>query len=110
MWERSTKLPTISTCVNSVGVDVNTASYSLLSYIAGINMTSAKNIVKYREENGEFTSRAQIKKVPRIGDKAFEQCAGFLRIMDGTNPLDATSVHPESYEATKQLLEKLLLL
>lgn len=95
----------VEDCVNSVGVDVNTASYSLLSYIAGINATSAKNIVKYREENGEFTSRAQIKKVPRIGDKAFEQCAGFLRVPDSAEVLDNTGVHPESYGAARALLE-----
>ena len=95
----------VEDCVNSVGVDVNTASYSLLSYVSGINSASAKNIVKYREENGEFTSRSQIKKVPRIGDKAFEQCAGFLRIPDGKEVLDCTGVHPESYAATKKMLE-----
>jgi len=95
----------VEDCVNSVGVDVNTASYSLLSYIAGINITSAKNIVKYREENGEFASRAQIKKVPRIGDKAFEQCAGFLRVPGSREILDNTGVHPESYGAAKALLE-----
>ena len=95
----------VEDCVNSVGVDVNTASHSLLAYIAGINATSAKNIVKYREENGEFTSRAQIKKVPRIGDKAFEQCAGFLRVPDSKEILDNTGVHPESYTAAKALLE-----
>ncbi len=95
----------VENCVNSVGVDVNTASHSLLAYISGINATSAKNIVKYREENGEFTSRAQIKKVPRIGDKAFEQCAGFLRVPDSKEILDNTGVHPESYEAAKALLE-----
>ena len=95
----------VEDCVNSVGVDVNTASHSLLAYIAGINATSAKNIVKYREENGEFTSRAQIKKVPRIGDKAFEQCAGFLRVPDSKEILDNTGVHPESYSAAKALLE-----
>ena len=95
----------VEDCVNSVGVDVNTASYSLLAYVSGINSASAKNIVKYREENGEFTSRAQIKKVPRIGDKAFEQCAGFLRIPGGKEILDCTGVHPESYPATKKLLE-----
>ena len=96
----------VEDCVNSVGVDVNTASYSLLSYIAGINMTAAKNIVKYRDENGEFTSRAQIKKVPRIGDKAFQQCAGFLRVIGGREMLDNTGVHPESYTAAKALLDK----
>ena len=95
----------VEDCVNSVGVDVNTASYSLLSYISGINMTSAKNIVKYREENGEFTSRSQIKKVPRIGDKAYEQCAGFLRVPNSKEILDNTGVHPESYAAAKALLE-----
>ncbi len=96
----------VEDCVNAVGVDVNTASYSLLSYIAGINTTSAKNIVKYREENGAFTSRAQIKKVPRIGTKAFEQCAGFLRIPEAKEILDNTGVHPESYETAKALLRK----
>ncbi|MBQ8140244.1 MAG: RNA-binding transcriptional accessory protein [Clostridia bacterium] len=94
----------VEDCVNSVGVDVNTASYSLLSYIAGINTTSAKNIVKYREENGEFTSRAQILKVPRVGAKAFEQCAGFLRVPHSKEILDNTGVHPESYDAAKKLL------
>ena len=95
----------VEDCVNSVGVDINTASHSLLAYIAGINATSAKNIVKYREENGEFTSRAQLKKVPRIGDKAYEQCAGFLRVPGSKEILDNTGVHPESYAATKALLE-----
>ena len=94
----------VEDCVNSVGVDINTASYSLLSYIAGINMTMAKNIVKYREENGEFTSRAQILKVPKIGNKAFEQCAGFLRVPGGKNVLDNTGVHPESYGIAEKLL------
>ena len=94
----------VENCVNSVGVDVNTASYSLLSYIAGINVTAAKNIVKYREENGEFKTRAQITKVPRIGAKAFEQCAGFLRIPGGKDILDNTGVHPESYDAARALL------
>ncbi len=94
----------VEDCVNAVGIDVNTASYSLLSYISGINTTSAKNIVKYREENGEFTSRTQLKKVPRIGDKAFEQCAGFLRVPGSKEILDNTGVHPESYEVTKALL------
>ncbi|MBQ8510358.1 MAG: RNA-binding transcriptional accessory protein [Clostridia bacterium] len=91
-------------CVNSVGVDVNTASYSLLSYVAGINATSAKNIVKYREENGEFKSRSEIKKVPRIGAKAFEQCAGFLRVSGSKEILDCTGVHPESYDVARRLL------
>ncbi len=94
----------VEDCVNAVGVDVNTASYSLLSYISGINITSAKNIVKYREENGEFTSRKQILKVPRVGAKAFEQCAGFLRVPQSEEILDNTGVHPESYEAAKKLL------
>ena len=94
----------VEDCVNKVGVDVNTASYSLLSYISGINITSAKNIVKYREENGEFTSRAQLLKVPRIGAKAYEQAAGFLRVPGGKEILDNTGVHPESYAATAALL------
>ena len=94
----------VEDCVNSVGVDVNTASHSLLSYIAGINATAAKNIVKYREENGEFKTRAQITKVPRIGAKAYEQCAGFLRIPGGKEILDNTGVHPESYAAARALL------
>lgn len=95
----------VEDCVNSVGVDVNTASYSLLSYIAGINITAAKNIVKYREDNGEFKSRSAILKVPRIGAKAFEQCAGFLRVPQSKEILDNTGVHPESYEATHKLLD-----
>ena len=94
----------VEDCVNAVGVDINTASYSLLSYISGINITSAKNIVKYREENGEFKSRAQILKVPRVGAKAFEQCAGFLRVPHSAEILDNTGVHPESYDAAKALL------
>ncbi|MBE5884474.1 MAG: RNA-binding transcriptional accessory protein [Lachnospiraceae bacterium] len=93
--------------VNKVGVDLNTASASLLEYISGINKTIAKNIVDYRESNGRFTSRKQLLKVPKLGPKAYEQCAGFMRILDGTNPLDATSVHPESYEAAEKLLDKL---
>ncbi|MBQ7321025.1 MAG: RNA-binding transcriptional accessory protein [Clostridia bacterium] len=96
----------VEDCVNSVGVDVNTASWPLLSYISGINATSAKNIVKYREENGEFQNRAQILKVPRIGAKAFEQCAGFLRVPGSDEILDNTGVHPESYEAAGALLRK----
>lgn len=96
----------VEDCVNSVGVDLNTASYSLLSYISGINLTSAKNIVKYREENGEFTSRAQVKKVPRIGERAYQQCAGFLRVPGSREVLDNTGVHPESYDAAKALLAK----
>ena len=94
----------VEDCVNSVGVDVNTASHSLLSYIAGINAASAKNIVKYREENGEFECREELLKVPRIGAKAYEQCAGFLRVPNGTEMLDNTGVHPESYGAAKKLL------
>ena len=93
--------------VNKVGVDLNTASVSLLEYISGINKTIAKNIVDYREQNGRFTNRKQLLKVAKLGPKAFEQCAGFMRILDGDNPLDATSVHPESYEAAEKLLEKL---
>ena len=96
----------VEDCVNKIGVDVNTASYSLLSYISGINMTSAKNIVKYREENGEFTKRSQLLKVPKIGAKAYEQCAGFLRVPDSKEILDNTGVHPESYEAAKALISK----
>ena len=97
----------VENCVNRVGVDLNTASASLLEYISGINKTIAKNIVSYREEHGRFQSRSDLKKVAKLGPKAFEQCAGFLRIMDGKNPLDATSVHPESYTAAKELLTKL---
>ncbi len=94
----------VEDCVNAVGVDINTASYSLLSYISGINITSARNIVKYREENGEFTNRAQLLKVPRIGAKAYEQAAGFLRVPGGKEIFDNTGVHPESYEAAQVLL------
>ena len=93
--------------VNKVGVDLNTASAPLMEYISGINKTIAKNIVEYREANGKFTERKQLLKVPKLGPKAYQQCAGFMRIADGKNPLDATSVHPESYEATMKLLEKL---
>ena len=93
--------------VNKVGVDVNTATPSLLSYVSGINSTIAKNIVKYRDENGKLKNRAQLLKVPKLGKVAFEQCAGFLRILDGDNPLEITAVHPESYEATEKLLEKI---
>ena len=96
----------VEDCVNSVGVDLNTASYSLLSYISGINSAVAKNIVSYREENGKFTDRRQLLKVPKLGKKAFEQCAGFLRVRDGENPLDNTAVHPESYKATEALLKE----
>ena len=97
----------VEDCVNRVGVDLNTASASLLEYISGISKAIAKNIVVYREENGRFESRSQLLKVAKLGPKAYEQCAGFMRITDGKNPLDATGVHPESYEATKKLLAKL---
>ena len=97
----------VEDCVNRVGVDLNTASASLLEYISGISKTIAKNIVDYREANGRFTNRKQLLKVAKLGPKAFEQCAGFMRITDGDNPLDATSVHPESYEATMKLLDRL---
>lgn len=97
----------VESCVNSVGVDLNTASPSLLSYIAGINKTVAKNITLYREEHGRFQSRRELLKVPKLGNKAFEQCAGFLRIADGDNVLDNTSVHPESYKAAEKLLTEL---
>ena len=93
--------------VNKVGVDVNTATPSLLSYVSGINKTIAKNIVKYRDENGKLKNRKQLLKVPKLGKVAFEQCAGFLRILDGDNPLEITAVHPESYEVTEKLLKKL---
>ena len=96
----------VEDCVNSVGVDLNTASYSLLSYIAGINSAVARNIVAYREENGRFTDRKELLKVPKLGKKAFEQCAGFLRVRDGKNPLDNTAVHPESYAAASSLLSE----
>ena len=97
----------VEDCVNRVGVDLNTASPSLLSYIAGINSGVARNIVTYREENGRFTNRRQLMKVPKLGEKAFNQCAGFLRITGGDEPLDATSVHPESYDAAKAMMQKL---
>lgn len=97
----------VEDCVNKVGVDLNTASASLLEYISGISKAIAKNIVAYREENGRFLTRAQLLKVAKLGPKAYEQCAGFMRISDGKNPLDGTSVHPESYEAAKKLLQKL---
>ena len=97
----------VEDCVNKVGVDLNTASASLLEYISGISKAIAKNIVAYREENGQFASRSQLLKVAKLGPKAYEQCAGFMRINGGKHPLDATGVHPESYEATIQLLEKL---
>jgi len=95
----------VEDCVNSVGVDVNTASASLLSYISGLSMATSKNVCMYREENGAFTARTQLKKVPKLGPKAFEQCAGFLRIPGGKNILDNTAVHPESYDAAKKLME-----
>lgn len=97
----------VEDCVNKVGVDLNTASASLLEYISGVSKAIARNIVDYREQNGRFVNRAQLLKVPKLGPKAYEQCAGFLRIPDGENPLDATSVHPESYEAALKLLERL---
>ena len=97
----------VEDCVNRVGVDLNTASASLLEYISGISKVIAKNIVTYREKNGSFTSRSQLLKVAKLGPKAYEQCAGFMRITGGKNPLDATGVHPESYAATKELLAKL---
>lgn len=96
----------VEDCVNSVGVDLNTASHSLLSYVSGINASVAKNIVAYREENGRFTDRKQLLKVAKLGKKAYEQCAGFLRVRDGVNPLDNTAVHPESYEAASSLLSE----
>ncbi len=96
----------VENCVNQVGVDLNTASVSLLEYISGINKTVAKNIVAYREENGRFTNRKQLLKVSKLGPKAYEQCAGFLRITGGDNPLDTTAVHPESYKAAESLLKK----
>jgi len=97
----------VEDCVNSVGVDLNTASASLLEYISGINKSLAKNIVNYREENGKFKNRKELLKVPKLGPKAFEQCAGFLRINGGDEILDSTSVHPESYDATKRLIDRL---
>ncbi len=97
----------VEDCVNKVGVDLNTASPSLLSYISGINSSIAKNIVKYREENGAFTDRKQLMKVSKLGEKTFKQCAGFMRISGGNDPLDATAVHPESYATTRVMLESL---
>ena len=97
----------VEDCVNRVGVDLNTASFSLLSYISGISAALAKNIVAYREANGRFQSRRELLKVPKLGPKAFEQCAGFLRIQGGKEPLDATAVHPENYDAVKGLLHSL---
>jgi uncharacterized protein len=97
----------VEDCVNRVGVDLNTASPSLLTYVSGVSKAVATNIVAYREANGLFKDRKELLKVPKLGPKAFEQCAGFLRIRGGSNPLDATAVHPESYAAAGQLLEKL---
>ena len=96
----------VEDCVNRVGVDLNTASPSLLSYVAGISSTIAKNIVKYREEKGRFKNRKELLKVDKLGPKAFEQCAGFLRISGGDEPLDQTGVHPESYIAAKKMMSK----
>ncbi len=97
----------VEDCVNKVGVDINTASAPLLEYISGVTKVIARNIVEYREKNGRFKSREELLSVPKLGPKAYEQCAGFMRIIDGSNPLDATSVHPESYEACMKLLDKL---
>ena len=94
----------VEDCVNAVGVDLNTASAPLLSRVSGLSAATAKNIVRYREENGAFTSRKQVLKVPKLGPKAFEQCAGFLRVPESKNVLDHTAVHPESYAAAEQLL------
>ena len=96
----------VEDCVNKVGVDLNTASASLLEYISGVSKMIAKNIVAYREENGAFTNRRQLLKVAKLGPNAFEQCAGFMRIAGGDNPLDGTSVHPESYKAAMELLKR----
>jgi uncharacterized protein len=96
----------VEDCVNAVGVDANTASPSLLQRVSGLNGTTAKNIVKYREENGVFTTRRQLLKVPKLGPKAFEQCAGFLRVPESKSPLDNTGVHPESYAAAERLLQE----
>jgi uncharacterized protein len=97
----------VEDCVNAVGVDANTASRSLLQQVSGLTATTAKNIVAYREENGPFTSRAQLKKVPKLGPKAFQQCAGFLRVPESKEVLDHTGVHPESYDAARALLKLL---
>ncbi|GAL14694.1 transcription accessory protein [Vibrio astriarenae] len=96
----------VEDCVNAVGVDVNTASAALLTRVAGLTTTIAQNIVDFRDENGRFDARTALKKVPRLGPKAFEQCAGFLRIMNGKNPLDGSSVHPEAYPVVKAITEK----
>ena len=95
----------VETVVNQVGVNLNTASSSLLQYVAGLNKTVANNIVQYREEEGKLINRSQLKKVPRLGAKTYEQCVGFLRILDGKQPLDRTGIHPENYEVTKRLLQ-----
>ena len=97
----------VEDCVNSVGVDLNTATPSLLGYVAGVSSAIAKNIVAYRDENGKFKSRKEVLKVKRLGEKVYEQCAGFLRISGGVNPLDNTAVHPEAYEVTQKLLKLL---
>ena len=97
----------VEDCVNKVGVDLNTASVSLLEHVSGVSKVIAKNIVAYREANGRFHSRQELLKVAKLGPKAFEQCAGFMRIQGGKNPLDATGVHPESYTATQALLDQL---
>ncbi len=97
----------VENCVNRVGVDLNTASSSLLGYIAGVNSSIAKNIVKYREENGSFTNRKQLLKVSKLGEKTYKQCAGFMRIANGDNPFDSTGIHPETYEATENMISKL---
>ncbi len=97
----------VEDAVNKVGVDVNTATPSLLSYVSGINKTIANNIVKYRDENGKLKERKELLKVPKLGKVAYEQCAGFIRVFDGKNPLEITAVHPESYEATEKLLDEI---
>ena len=94
---------TVESCVNAVGINLNTASKHLLTYVSGLGPALAQNIVQYRSENGAFQSRAELKKVPRLGDKAFEQCAGFLRIREAKNPLDNTAVHPERYALVEQM-------
>ena len=97
----------VETAVNQVGVNVNTASPSLLQYVSGLSKTVANNIVKKREEEGKFTTRTQLKKIPRLGAKTFEQAIGFLRVVDGSEPLDRTEIHPENYGAVKNLLQSL---
>ena len=96
----------VESCVNTVGVDLNTASFSLLKYISGITASVAKNIVAYRDKNGAFKNREELKKVPRLGEQTFTQCAGFLRISEADNPLDNTSVHPESYTLAEGILKE----